>query len=144
MQISRTFEVDAPTPALRDYLADFSNAEQWDPGTEKCTRRGSGPVEVGAQWDNTSKLFGVSTELVYELVTKQDDLVVLRGENDTATAEDHLELVPIGAHRTELTYTATITFKGAAKLADPIAKVAFTKIASEVVENLTREGAKLG
>ena len=143
MQISRTFEVEAPLPALRDYLADFSNAEAWDPGTQKSVRRGVGPVEVGAQWDNTSKLFGITTELVYELVQLEDDLVVLRGKNDTAVAEDRIELVPIGADRTEVTYQSTITFSGAAKLVDPVAKLGFQKVADEVEELLQREGAKL-
>ncbi|MDT9593174.1 SRPBCC family protein [Nocardioides zeae] len=144
MEITRTFEVDASRDALRAYLADFSNAEQWDPGTVRCTPRTPGqPVQVGAQWDNTSKLAGIETDLVYELVTLADDHVVLRGENESATAEDDLHLRDLGGGRTELTYHATITFKGIKKIADPAAKLLFTKVADEVVENLTREGARL-
>ena len=137
MQITRTFVVEAELPAIRDYLADFSHATEWDPGTERCDRRDAGDVRVGSTWDNTSKLAGISTELVYELVELTPTSVVLRGENDTATAEDHLTFAEAGPGRTQVTYQTTITFNGVAKLADPAAKLLFTKVAGEVVENIT-------
>jgi carbon monoxide dehydrogenase subunit G len=36
--VSRTFTVDAAPEVVVPYLADFGHAEQWDPGTERCTR----------------------------------------------------------------------------------------------------------
>lgn len=60
--VSRTFHVNAPPSAAVTYLADFSNAEEWDPGTVRCVREGAGPVEVGASWHNESKIAGVSND----------------------------------------------------------------------------------
>lgn len=145
VRITRTLAVDAPLSAVRAYLADFSNAEAWDPGTIRCARRGDGgEPRVGSQWDNTSRLFGITTELVYELVRLDDDHVVLRGENERSVAEDDLRLVDLGDERTEITYQATITFKGVGKVVDPLARLLFTKVARDVVENLRRECATLG
>lgn len=144
MRITRVFAVEAPRQAVRDYLADFGNAEQWDPGTVQCTPRQTGEPRVGAQWDNTSKLFGITTQLVYELVTLTDERVVMRGENDRSVAEDDLSLLAVSENRTRITYQATITFKGLAKVVDPLARLLFTKVAREVVTNLKRECADLG
>ena len=37
-----------PTRPVIDYLKDFGNAEEWDPGTQSCTRSDSGPIREGA------------------------------------------------------------------------------------------------
>ena len=65
--VSRTFDVRPDPAVVIDYLKDFSNAEEWDPGTESCTRTDAGPVVVGSTWHNRSKIAGVSTELTYTL-----------------------------------------------------------------------------
>ena len=54
MQVKRVFTVEALQSVVVDYLADFGNAEEWDPGTVSCTRLDSGPVQVGARWRNVS------------------------------------------------------------------------------------------
>ena len=63
--VSRTFDVRPEPAVVVDYLKDFSHAEEWDPGTESCTRIDAGPVQVGSTWHNVSKIAGVSTELTY-------------------------------------------------------------------------------
>jgi carbon monoxide dehydrogenase subunit G len=65
--VSRTFVVNKPVSTVLAYLADFSNAEQWDPGTQSCTQIGTGPVQVGTSWKNVSKIAGVTTEIEYTL-----------------------------------------------------------------------------
>jgi len=46
--VSRTFDVAPQPEVVVSYLADFSHAEQWDPGTERCVRNDDGPVRVGS------------------------------------------------------------------------------------------------
>ena len=46
--VTRTFVVEPEPAVVIDYLKDFSNAEEWDPGTESCTREDSHPVQVGS------------------------------------------------------------------------------------------------
>ncbi len=123
--VSRTFTVSPPPNVVIDYLKDFSNAEEWDPGTESCTRNDSGPVQVGSTWHNVSKIVGTTTELTYELI-------VFVGKNDTATSTDTITVVPESrTGGSEITYEAVIEMSGAAKLAEPFVKVVFEKIGSD-------------
>jgi carbon monoxide dehydrogenase subunit G len=137
--VSRTFTVK-PTPAVvLDYLKDFTNAEEWDPGTERCTRNGAGPIEVGATFHNVSKIAGVSTELTYTLEKLTDDTIVLVGRNETATSTDTITVVPAtnAAGGSEVTYEAVIEMKGAAKLAAPVVKLVFEKIGSDTEDQMS-------
>ncbi|WP_145942092.1 SRPBCC family protein [Corynebacterium glyciniphilum] len=134
--VSRTFTVSADRNTVVDYLKDFSNAEEWEPGTQTCRRLDDGPVDVGSRWHNTSKLLGISTELVYELTHADRDRLQFIGRNDTATSTDTMTFrdTPDG---TEITYTADIAFHGAAKLADLPARLLFEKVGTEIVTKLT-------
>lgn len=134
--VSRTFTVDATPDVVVPYLADFGNAEQWDPGTERCTPNDHGPVRVGSTWHNTSKIAGVSTELTYTLEQLSIDRVVLVGRNDTATSTETIEVTPDGAG-SSITYTNEIDFHGVAKVASPLAKVVFEKVGHDTEKQLT-------
>ena len=134
--MSRTFTVKPTPDVVVDYLADFTHAEEWDPGTESCTRLDSGPIQVGSRFHNESKIAGVSTELVYELITLDADKVVLRGENDSATSTDTITVTPQDGG-SEITYEAVIEAKGVGKLAEPLMKLVFERIGSETEEKMT-------
>lgn len=134
--MSRTFTVKPTPDVVVDYLADFTHAEAWDPGTESCTRLDSGPIQVGSRFHNESKIAGVSTELVYELVTLDADKIVLRGENDSATSTDTITVTPRDGG-SEITYEAVIEAKGVGKLAEPLMKLVFERIGSETEEKMT-------
>ncbi|WP_300401245.1 SRPBCC family protein [uncultured Nocardioides sp.] len=134
--VFRTFTVKPTPDVVVDYLADFTHAEEWDPGTESCTRLDSGPIQVGSRFHNESKIAGVSTELVYELVTLDADKVVLRGENDSATSTDTITVTPQDGG-SEITYEAVIEAKGVGKLAEPLMKLVFERIGSETEEKMT-------
>ena len=135
--VTRTFTVEPSPQRVIDYLKDFSHAEEWDPGTESCTRNGAGPVEVGSTWHNVSKIAGVSTELTYELTELTGKRIVLVGTNETATSTDTITVVPSGSG-SEVTYEAVIEMKGAAKLAAPMVKVVFEKIGNDTEEDMVR------
>ena len=134
--MSRTFTVKPTPEVVVDYLADFTHAEEWDPGTESCTRLDSGPIRVGSRFHNESEIAGVSTELVYELVTLDADKVVLRGENDSATSTDTITVTPKDGG-SEITYEAVIDAKGIGKLAEPLMKLVFERIGSETETKMT-------
>ena len=134
--VTRTFTVTPPPAVVVPYLADFAHAEAWDPGTETCTRRGDGPVQAGAVWDNTSKIAGITTDLVYTLEDLSDEKIVLVGRNDTATSADTIEVVADGGG-SRITYTSEVQMHGAAKLADPVIKLLFERLGNETVEQMT-------
>ncbi|CAN5688318.1 SRPBCC family protein [soil metagenome] len=141
--VTRTFSVTPPPAIVVDYLKDFSNAEEWDPGTVSCTREDSNPVQVGSRFHNTSKIAGVSTELTYRLTKLTEGSIVFEGENDSATSVDTITVVPEGAGST-ITYEAVIEAKGVGKLAEPLMKLVFERIGSKTEAQMTEVLNRLG
>ena len=124
VQVQRTFTVTRTRDEVVAYLADFANAKEWDPGTVSCDPLTPGSVKVGSQWRNVSSLAGSKTELTYTLTTLDPDHVVLTGVNKTATSVDDIRVADRGAD-SEVTYQATVTFNGLAKLASPVMQLLF-------------------
>ncbi|MBW8730697.1 MAG: SRPBCC family protein [Terrabacter sp.] len=135
--VTRSFTVHPAPAVVIDYLKDFANAEEWDPGTESCTRVDDGPIAVGARWHNVSKIAGVTTELDYELTELTDTRVVLVGRNDSATSTDTITVLPSG-EGSEITYHADLDMHGLANLAAPAMKLVFEKLANDTEDQLTR------
>ena len=134
--VSRTFDVSVPPDVVVPYLADFANAEQWDPGTVSCVPNDEGAPRIGSSWHNTSKIAGVTTELTFTLEDRRDDLVVLVGRNKTATSTETIEVKPNGGGST-VTYTNELEFNGAAKLASPLSKIVFEKLGNDTEKQLS-------
>jgi carbon monoxide dehydrogenase subunit G len=134
--VSRTLTV-RPTPSqVVDYLKDFSNAQQWDAGTQQCTRIDSGPIAEGASWHNVSKIFGVTAELTYTLDKLTDRTLVFVGKNKSSTSVDTITVDAAGAGSV-LTYRADLEMHGVAKLLNPVMKLAFEKLASDTEKQMT-------
>jgi carbon monoxide dehydrogenase subunit G len=134
--VERTFAVTTPPAAVVDYLKDFANAEQWDPGTERCTRNDSGPVQVGSSWHNVSRVAGVETELTYTLKELSNEKLVFVGVNDTATSTDTIT-VQAAATGSTLTYRAEIEMHGFSRFAAPAVKLVLEKVAHDTVIQMT-------
>ncbi len=135
--VSRSFTVDVPPEVVVPYLADFTHAEEWDPGTVRCVRNDDGPVRVGSSWHNTSKIVGLSTELTYTLKELTADRIVLVGINDTATSIENIEVSASGAG-SSITYTNDLQFNGVARLVTPLAKVIFEKLGNDTERQLVK------
>ncbi|MEO6704110.1 MAG: SRPBCC family protein [Jatrophihabitantaceae bacterium] len=142
VSVSRTFTVEQPVAVVIDYLKDFGNAVEWDPGTQTCTRQDSGPIQVGSSWQNVSKVFGRETELAYRLDKLEPGRLVLVGRNDTATSIDDITVRAVSTG-SEITYHATIELHGAAKLAAPIVKLEFERLGNATERQLSQALNKL-
>jgi carbon monoxide dehydrogenase subunit G len=140
---TRTFTVTPDPQTVLSYLKDFAHAEEWDPGTVSCTQITDGPVDVGTQWRNTSKIAGNETQLVYTLTEATDQKVVLRGENEQATAVDTITVVPAGSG-SEVTYEAELEMHGAAKALTPVMKLVFEKLGNDTEEDMIHVLNRLG
>lgn len=135
--VQRTFTVKRPIADVVGYLTDFANAESWDPGTVTCKQTSPGDVRVGTVWHNVSEIRGRRTELTYELTHADPNRLTFVGKNKTATSTDDMTFEAHG-DTTSITYEATVVFNGLAKLADPIMKRAFEKLAEETVDLITK------
>ncbi|UQX89167.1 SRPBCC family protein [Jatrophihabitans telluris] len=143
VHVSRTFTVDKPVGVVVEYLKDFGNAVEWDPGTQECTRIGAGPIQVGSSWLNVSKVLGRTTELTYRLDTLEPGHLVFVGENETATSTDDIRVEPAGDAAAQITYSATIDLHGAAKLGAPVMKLEFEHLGNATEKQLTEVIARL-
>lgn len=135
--VERTFTVTPDPQTVVTYLQDFANAEEWDPGTQKCTRDGTGPIEVGSTWHNTSKVVGVTTELQYTLEQAASDQLVFVGTNGKATSIDDIRVTPSGTGST-IRYRAELELHGWTKLAAPAMKLIFEKIANDTERQMVK------
>jgi carbon monoxide dehydrogenase subunit G len=138
LSVERTFSVARPVSEVYAYLRDFTNTEQWDPGTVRTTRTDDGELKVGAQFHNVSKFRGKETELDYVLSEDVTDKhVVFTGENKTASTRDDLSVAAQPDGRTEIWYVATFEFHGLARLAEPLIKRGLDKLADETVAQMS-------
>lgn len=143
VQVSRTLTVRPDVATVVDYLRDFANAEQWDPGTVTCVRIGDGPVEIGTEWRNTSVFRGKETTLVYRLEQAGPTRLVFVGRNKTATSTDTITFRALDGGGTEVTYAVDVVFHGIARLADPFMRKEFDRLGDELVHTMATAVDKL-
>lgn len=130
--------IDSPKPReeLFPYLADFSNAQEWDPGVVKASRGDTGDVQVGSGFRLTAAFMGRETPLTYR-VTAMDAprSVTFRGENSTVVSLDTITFAdrPTG---TRVTYDADLQLKGPLKLGEPLLRLAFGRIGDKARDGL--------
>ena len=139
----RTFDVARPAAVVVEYLKDFANAVEWDPGTKTCVQEGAGPVAVGTTWHNVSEIKGRETELTYQLVTLEPGHITLVGKNKTATSTDDIRVLDAGPGTSTITYRSEIEFHGPAKLAQPFLKSEFDKLGDQTRDSITAAVARL-
>ncbi|SEB88071.1 Polyketide cyclase / dehydrase and lipid transport [Nocardioides exalbidus] len=133
--ITRAFATTASPEAAFDYLADFRNAEGWDPGTKTCQRT-SGDGGVGTTYRNVSGFLGREVELTYTTAQLEPErLVLLTGRNDSFDGEDRFEIERSG-DATRITYHAEMHFSGASKLASPLVAAYLPLLAKKTVDQL--------
>ncbi len=137
INVERSFPVNKPVDVVVNYLKDFANAEEWDPGTKSCVQETAGPVVVGTTWHNVSVIKGRETELSYRLAELEPGHVKLIGENKTATSIDDMT-VAATTTGSMITYHAQITFNGLAKLAGPFLQSEFNDLGEKTVQQMTQ------
>jgi carbon monoxide dehydrogenase subunit G len=135
VHVVRSMTVDRPLGLVVAYLADFSNAVDWDPGTLECVRADHGPAYEGAHWHNISEFRGRRTALTYRLARMAADRLTFVGCNDTATATDDLAFEARG-ESTLVVYDITIKLNGLAKLADPVLRREVERMGDAVTRSL--------
>lgn len=117
--IERTIVTAAAPEAVWEYMSDFTNTNEWDPGTVLTTRV-SGSGGVGTTYENTSRFAGRETKLIYTVVESMAPTrLQLRGENPQVTATDTMTFTPVGTG-TQVHYLANLQFKGLLGKADPL------------------------
>lgn len=131
-------ETRLPLDAAFGFLADFSNAAVWDPGTATAERLDAGPIRVGSQFALGVRMAGSVRPMTYRIVRLEPDRqVVLEGSGSGVAATDTLsfEAIPAG---TRIDYRADIRLLGWRRLLEPFAGGAFTRIAAAARAGMQR------
>lgn len=138
MHVERSFTVSRSIDEVFDYLSDFENTNEWDPGTIQ-TRRVSGDGGLGTKYQNRSSFAGRETELTYETIGfDRPTFFSARGTNKTATTTDSMTFTRDG-DRTQIRYRADFQFHGLVKLVAPfVVPSKLSALADETVEQIRR------
>jgi NAD(P)-dependent dehydrogenase (short-subunit alcohol dehydrogenase family) len=120
-----------------DYMAEFSNAAEWDPGVSAAERLDDGPVGVGSTFRLQVQVGGRATPLDYRVVSYQrPDRVVLLGENSTIRSEDTVTLAARPDGGCVLTYDADLRLLGPLSVLDPLLGLPFDRIGDRGLSGL--------
>lgn len=115
----RTIHTRAPAGAVFDYLADFTNAEQWDPHTIAVTPV-SGTGALGTEYHVISRFAGRTTGLTYRLTElRRPELIELRAAKKSLSAVDTIT-VAATASGAAVTYAVAFDFHGPLGLVEPL------------------------
>lgn len=133
--VTRTLRTAAPPELVFAYLADFRNAEKWDPGTQTCELV-AGDGGVGSVYRNVSSFMGRETEIRYTTTElERPTRVHLRGRNDQFDGHD---VFGVRAHGdgSEVTYHAEFSFSGGARFAAPLVSAYLPFLARKTIRQL--------
>jgi carbon monoxide dehydrogenase subunit G len=136
--LNERIDTTLPIEAVFDYVADFANSEEWDPGVETAERLDEGPVGVGSRYRLGVQLGGRVAPMEYR-VTEFDPprRVVLVGEGSGVSAVDDIRFEPAGTG-TRIDYTADIRLGGLLRLAQPFLGGAFANVARKAADGMRR------
>lgn len=143
-KIIRTITTDAPVGDVFAYLADFSNAPEWDPGTESSVARDEDGPKLGQVYDLIVLWGDRKLPMVYEITAlKENHLLTLVGDGSTTHAVDTMEFSDVPDGGTAVTYTADIRLKGVLRLAEPFLGKKFAELGDKAEAGMSAALSRL-
>jgi carbon monoxide dehydrogenase subunit G len=120
------------------FVADFANAERWDPGVAESVRLDDGPVRVGARYRLGVRMGGRVAPMEYE-ITRLDAAhrVVLAGHGSGVRAIDDITFTAVDGG-TRIDYVADIRLQGVMRLLAPLVGGTFRRIAENARNGMQR------
>jgi carbon monoxide dehydrogenase subunit G len=138
-RIHEQIETRLPVQAAFDYVADFSNAPTWDPGTETSERLDGGPVGEGSRY-RLGVHIGPRVRPMEYRITVHDAprQVVLVGTGSGVTSTDDIRFEPLPSGGTRVDYRADIELGGLMGLVQPLFGSVFAKIGRNAAAGMRR------
>ena len=131
-------ETTLPIEDVFDYVADFANSQQWDPGVATAERLDEGPVGLGSRFRLGVRLGPRVAPMEYRIsVFEPPTRVVLVGSGSLVSAVDEIRLERL-ATGTRLDYTADIRLGGILRLVEPFLGGAFANIGRNASDGMQR------
>lgn len=133
-----TLTIFAPAADVFGYLAQFTNAQEWDPGTKRSTMLTPGPLGVGSRFEVVAEALGREIPLVYEITTYEPTRRVVfdvKGSYLTGTDDITVEGTENG---TKMNYRAELRFTGWQSVVNPLFGLAFQRVGDRALAGLRR------
>lgn len=137
-RLSETFETRLPIERAFAFVADFSNAQHWDPGVAWSHKLDEVSPRVGARYQLGVRMGPRVASMEYRISHLEPDRrVVLDGTGPGVVAVDDIsfQATPRG---TRIEYVAQIDLHGWLRLAQPFTGRAFAAIARNAREGMLR------
>jgi carbon monoxide dehydrogenase subunit G len=143
MYVERTFTVARPPEVVFDYLSDFENTNEWDPGTID-TERTDGDGGVGTTYSNLSEFLGRKVELTYETIElERPTKLLFRGNHKDTWTTDTMSFTAAG-EGTSIHYRADFVFSPFTAIAMALfGRKRLEKLADDTVALMTETLEKL-
>jgi carbon monoxide dehydrogenase subunit G len=133
-QIDTTLPIDSAF----EYVADFANSQEWDPGVASAERVDSGPVGVGARYRLGVRIGSRVAPMDYRItVFEPPHRVVLVGSGSGVSAVDDIRFGSVGTG-TRIDYTADIRLTGLLRIVQPLLGGAFANTGRRAAEGMRR------
>ena len=133
-------EIDSPRDQgeVFEYLANFSNAGEWDPGVTGAEPLTPGPPDVGSVYRLRVRVAGRDVPFDYRVVSiDRPTRVVLRAEQSGMVSTDAITVERVGAG-SQVSYVAVLESRGVLRLAAPLVARSFRKMADRGADGLRR------
>ena len=136
-RVERTLQVAATPEAAFDFVADFSRAQEWDPGIPSARRLDDGEIGRGSRFELVSRFGSTKQTIVYEL-TEYDrpNRVTLVGDGKNIHGTDTISFAPADGGGTRVTYVADLGLRGLASLAVPFLRGRLDEMSDAAVAGL--------
>lgn len=142
-RLHEQIETTLPIEDTFDFVADFANAERWDPGVARSTRLDGGLLQVGSQFALDVRMGRRTAPMTYRVATlERPHRVVLVGEGSGVDAIDEIVFEPAGAG-TRIRYTADIRLRGLLRFAQPFLSGALARIGEDAAGGMRRTLAEI-
>jgi carbon monoxide dehydrogenase subunit G len=137
-RLHETIQTALPIADAFAFIADFANAQHWDPGVATSERIDPGPMGLGARYRLGVRLAGRVAPMEYRITTYEPtSRVVLTGSGSNVDAVDEIRFEQVGGG-TRIDYTADITLGGWMRVIQPFAGGAFERVAKAALGGMQR------
>jgi carbon monoxide dehydrogenase subunit G len=136
VRIQKQIEVRRPLAEVFEYLVDFSNAAEWDPGVAEARKLTDGAVRVGSEFDVVALFRGKRHRFRYVVTGLEPQRrVVLAGDGERAASVDEIAVEPAG-DGTRITYIADFHLKGIFRPAGPLLAPMMNRMGDDALAGL--------
>jgi len=137
-RLHETLQTTLPIDRAFAFVADFSNAERWDPGVAWSKAVANSTPRVGTEYELGVRLGGRVAPMSYRItLIDPAKRVVLGGRGSNVSAVDDIRFEQTDGG-TRFDYTADIELTGWMRLAAPFAGRAFASIARNARDGMQR------